>query len=163
MWVVDAVAIDELEAELAEICGHLNVLHARLVDKVAVALRDKAWFQAGIHTPAQWLAWQTGLSPGRAREIVRLAQLRVEEQFPTVMAAFEDGVLAVDQVAVATKAPAWTDAQMCGLAQSATVAQVWPRWCAATGSRTRHRWRRHRRPESFNGWFDSVGPLPLPR
>ena len=115
-------AIDVLEGELAEICGQLNVLHARLVAKVATALESGDWFQYGIHTPAQWLAWQTGLSPGRAREIVRVARARSE--FPTVFTAFEGGELAVDQVAAATRAPAWTDAQMATLAKHATVQQL---------------------------------------
>jgi hypothetical protein len=44
--------------------------------------------------------------------------------FPVVFAAFEGGELAVDQVAAATKAPAWTDTQMCMLAKHATVHQL---------------------------------------
>jgi hypothetical protein len=119
---MDDAAIDRLEAELAEICGQLNVLHAQLVDKVAAALTEGAWAQWGIHTPAQWLAWQTGLSPGRARDVVRIARAR--EDFPVVSAAFAAGELAVDQVAVATKAPGWTDTEMCRLAKAATVAQL---------------------------------------
>jgi hypothetical protein len=50
-----------LEAELAEVCGQLNVLHARLVGLVGDALDAKAWVQWGILTPAHWLAWQAGL------------------------------------------------------------------------------------------------------
>ena len=69
---------DSLEDELASVCGHLNVLHARLVSLMRTALETEAWFGVGINTPAQWLAWQTGLSPERAKQIVRLAEREIE-------------------------------------------------------------------------------------
>ena len=52
-----------LDAELAVVCGHLNALHTRLVDVVAEAIASRSWEGAGVHSPAQWLAWQSGLSP----------------------------------------------------------------------------------------------------
>ncbi|MCU1388258.1 MAG: hypothetical protein JWL72_1596 [Ilumatobacteraceae bacterium] len=112
-----------LEGEVAVVCGHLNALHTRLVDVVADVIATRAWEGAGIHSPAQWLAWQSGLSPERARQIVVIAERR--EELPLTMAAFGDGLLSVDQVAVvATRAPAHNDREACELALSATVTQL---------------------------------------
>ncbi len=45
---------------MADLCGHLNVLHAQLVDTVVEALDAGLWEQWGIRSPEHWLAWQTG-------------------------------------------------------------------------------------------------------
>ena len=112
-----------LEADLSVVCGHLNVLHERLVSITREALETAAWEGQGVNTPAAWLAWQTGLSPVRAREIVQIAQRQSE--LPHTFQAFKDGLLSVDQVAVVTKrVPAHNDREACELAQSATVAQL---------------------------------------
>ena len=81
----------ELEAALAGVCGELNAAHARLVSIVGEALDSDAWHGWGIHSPAQWVAWQTGLSPDRATEIVRIASRRAE--LPVTLAAFEAGAV----------------------------------------------------------------------
>ena len=113
----------ELEAAVAEVCGVLNAAHARLVSLVADALATDAWHGWGIHSPAQWVAWQTGLSPARAAEVVRMASRR--DELPATMKAFDAGALAVDQVAVvARRVPAAYEASACQLATSATVAQL---------------------------------------
>ena len=112
-----------LEADLSVVCGHLNVLHERLVSITKEALETAAWEGQGVNTPAAWLAWQTGLSPVRAREIVMIAHRQTE--LPHTFRAFADGLLSVDQVAVVTKrVPAHNDREACELAQSATVAQL---------------------------------------
>ncbi|MBA3802773.1 MAG: hypothetical protein H0X22_07695, partial [Acidimicrobiia bacterium] len=43
---------------------------------------------------------------------------------PVLMAAFDAGELSLDQMALAVKAPAYTDAEMCGFARNATVTQL---------------------------------------
>jgi hypothetical protein len=115
--------VDALESELAEVCGQLNVLHARLVGLVGDALDEQAWVQWGILTPAHWLAWRAGLSRNHARTIVKLASRRAE--LPCTMAAFEAGELSVDQVApIAAKVPAWAEEEAANLAKHATVSQL---------------------------------------
>jgi hypothetical protein len=112
-----------LELSLSRVCGHLNVLHAEMVALMREALETGAWQGLGITSPGQWLAWQTGLSLERAREIVKIARRQVE--LPVTIAAFEAGLLAVDQVAViARRVPAHNDAEAAGLARSASVAQL---------------------------------------
>lgn len=112
----------DVESVLADVAGVLNVQHARLSRIVERALVDDEWQGEGIHSPAQWLAWQSGLSLGRAREIVRIARRRVE--FPMVCAAFDRGELAVDQVAAVMRAPAWADELVVDFARAATVQQL---------------------------------------
>ena len=114
---------NRLEADLSVVCGHLNVLHERLVSLTREALETAAWENQGVNTPAAWLAWQTGLAPERAKQIVAMAQRQTE--LPVTFAAFAEGLLSVDQVAiVAKRTPVHNDREACDLAQSATVAQL---------------------------------------
>ena len=120
---MELAGLAELETAVAEVCGVLNAAHARLVALVADALAADAWQGWGIHSPAQWVAWQTGLSPARAAEVVRIASRRAE--LPATIEAFEAGALTVDQVAVvAGRVPGRYEASACELAKSATVAQL---------------------------------------
>jgi hypothetical protein len=69
------------------------------------------------------VAWQTGLSPARAAQVVHIASRQAE--LPVTMETFASGRLAVDQVAViARRVPAAYDAAACELATSATVTQL---------------------------------------
>ena len=108
---------------MADLCGHLNVLHAQLVDAVVEALDGGLWEQWGIRSPEHWLAWQTGMSSGRARQLVDTA--RRAGDLPATFAAFADGELSVDQVVtVARYTPAHNDREACELARAATVGQL---------------------------------------
>ncbi len=108
---------------MADLCGHLNVLHAQLVEAVVEALDGGLWEQWGIRSPEHWLAWQTGLSPARARQLVDVARRAAE--LPVTFAAFADGELSVDQVVTVVKhTPAHNDAEACELAKYATVSQL---------------------------------------
>ena len=114
---------DELEAELAVVCGRLNVASARLVGLVAEALESEVWAGAGIRSPEHWLVLRAGLSPGRARQVVLMAR-RVRD-LPVVMGAFGAGALSVDQVAVVARhAPSHVEASVAELAVSASVPQL---------------------------------------
>ena len=113
----------DVETELAELVGILNAQHARLVRLTARAVASGEWFGCGIHTPAQWLTIQAGLSRGHARQVVAVAEQA--ELFPILMAAFDRGELGFDQVFIcATRAPAWADAIVTRFATVATVPQL---------------------------------------
>ena len=71
---MDEGAAVALQTRMADLCGHLNVLHAQLVDTVVEALDGELWQQWGIRSPEHWLAWQTGLSPARAKQLVDIAR-----------------------------------------------------------------------------------------
>ncbi|MEP7114902.1 MAG: DUF222 domain-containing protein [Ilumatobacteraceae bacterium] len=108
---------------MADLCGHLNVLHAQLVDAIVESLDGGLWEQWGIRSPEHWLAWQTGMTPARARQLVDTA--RRKSELPVTFAAFADGELSVDQVVTVAKyTPAHNDTEVCELAKSATVSQL---------------------------------------
>ena len=136
-------------------CGHLNVLNAQLVALAAEALESGVWEGRGVRSLQHWLCWKAGISSGHAGEVVRLAAARVSH--PLIMETFAEGLLSVDQVAIATKAPVHLDDWFATVAQSATVAQLRTMVRAAPPrpwSRTR-RWSRRR--ETVAGWFDDDG------
>src|SRR5512139_1856367 len=88
----------DLDEELNIVAGHLNAQHARLVDlTVAMIANPRDWRGVGVHTPELFLAWRTGLSAQRARQIVTIAN-RVRE-LPHCLDAFRRGELAIDQMA----------------------------------------------------------------
>src|SRR5215207_8633988 len=113
----------ELEAEIAETCGLLNATTGRLVALLARVLESGCWQVAGIHSPTQWVAWQCGVSPARARALLSMARRRAV--LPVTSRAHEAGELCEDQVAVICRhAPAGVDDQVAELARSATVTQL---------------------------------------
>jgi Domain of unknown function (DUF222) len=129
MYVVHSSAAErscrvaELDDRLAVVCGELNAAHARLAALVAEALDGDLWHGEGIRSPEHWAAWKTGLSPARGAQLVAVARRRAD--LPVTMATFDDGELSVDQVvAIATRTPAWAEAEVCQLARHATVTQI---------------------------------------
>ncbi|MGZ7023629.1 MAG: hypothetical protein ACXVJ3_20510, partial [Ilumatobacteraceae bacterium] len=56
---MDEAAAIAVQCRIAELCGHLNVLHAQLVDTIVEALDGELWQQWGIRSPEHWLAWQS--------------------------------------------------------------------------------------------------------
>jgi len=130
------------DERIATISGFLNVEHARLVEVVEHALHEGDWVGDGIHTPSQWVALRAGVSPARAKIIVRVAERRTS--FPRVFEAFEAGELTLDQVAEVVKAPAWADEKVLDFAKVATVTQL----------------RRRMRSEFSTGDPDEPAPTP---
>ena len=67
------MAMTDLETRIADVCGVLNAAHAQLVSLVAEALETGAWDVAGIRGPQHWVAWKTGFSPARFKQVVHIA------------------------------------------------------------------------------------------
>jgi len=112
-----------LEDEIAEVCGILNVATGRLVALIGRVLATEAYAGAGIHSPEQWVAWQCGVSAGRARSLVAMAR-RLPE-LPETRTALAAGELAEDQVAVICRyTPVRNDVEAADLGRVATVAQL---------------------------------------
>ena len=136
-------------------CGHLNVLNAQLVELAAEALMTEAWAGCGVRSLQHWLTWQAGISPGHAREVVRLAEAR--DTHPAIMSTFAAGAISIDQAAAATKAPAYLDEH---LAQTVTYATVPQLRTMARGARTVPPVPKNPElapSESLAGWFDDDG------
>jgi hypothetical protein len=121
--------------------------------------RRDGWHAYGIMSCAHWLSWQCGLSPGAAREHVRVA--RSLESLPLIEAAFAEARLSYSKVRALTRiAEPDTEASLLELALELTASQV---------ERTVRQWRRadllnageepmaSRR--SFDYWWDDDGML----
>lgn len=114
---------DLMEAEIAEVMGVVNAAAGRLVDLVAKAIGEGTWNGWGIHSPAQWLAWQAGISRAHADKIVRLAERSGE--LPVTVAALRAGTLTLDTAAIiARRVPAAFDEAVAAQAADFTVAQL---------------------------------------
>jgi hypothetical protein len=100
----------------------LNLLNARLVEVAERLLATDEWQQQNMKSPAHYLAWRLGLSPERAKDVVRVAEQR--SSFPRIVSAFDSGLLSLDQVAEVVKAPAWADALLLDIATIATVTKL---------------------------------------
>ena len=147
-------AID-IEERLRTVCGHLNVLNAQLVELAAEAMATGAWQGWGVRSLQHWLTWQAGISPGHAKEVVRLAEAR--DTHPAIMSTFAAGAISVDQAAVATKAPAYLDEH---IAQTVTYATVPQLRTMVRGARTAPPAPKNpdlAPTESVVGWFDDDG------
>src|SRR3954447_4088346 len=85
------------------------------------------WHGVGITSCGHWLAWQCGLSPGAAREHVRVA--RALRGLPRIEAAFAAGRLSYSKVRALTRiAAADCEAALLEFALSATASQT-ERFC----------------------------------
>ena len=62
------------EDRVAHLVGLLNVVTAELVGVIGEVLRAGAWEGVGIRSPEHWVVWRCGVSPGRARRLVRMAR-----------------------------------------------------------------------------------------
>src|SRR4051794_15855224 len=119
------------------------------------------WHGVGITSCGHWLAWQCGLSPGAAREHVRVA--RALQGLPRIEAAFAAGRLSYSKVRALTRiAAADCEAALLEFALCATASQT---------ERFARQWRRIDDTEagglppevgqSFEYWTDEAGTLTL--
>ena len=76
----------------------MNAATTRLVHLIARVLETEAWQGFGIRSASHWVAWRCGVSPARAKRLVLMARRLAE--LPGTRAAFEEGALCEDQVAV---------------------------------------------------------------
>ena len=110
------------ETVAASLQGSINLQHARLVRHMQTVLADGSWSGTGVVSPQHWLCWRAGVSSSTARHIVMVA--RRAASLPTLMAAFDDGALTLDQVAVACRVPDWADERVTAYARQMTVRQL---------------------------------------
>jgi hypothetical protein len=123
--------------------------------------RREGWHGYGIASCAHWLTWQCGLSPGAAREHVRVA--RALASLPRIEAAFAEGRLSYSKVRALTRiAEPDSEASLLELALELSASQV---------ERTVRQWRRADRVDadetratdrsSFEHWWDDAGMLTI--
>ncbi|MGY1679651.1 DUF222 domain-containing protein [Geodermatophilus sp. SYSU D01176] len=152
------------ELPLAELARRITSGAVRLAAATAAWLtlvaefdRREGWGAVGIRSCAHWLAWQCGLSPGAAREHVRVA--RALTALPTMAAAFAAGRLSYAKVRALTRvAEPDTEPALLELAHELTASQL---------ERVVREWRRSDRVDAdrvaakqrFDSWWDDDGVL----
>ncbi len=95
-------ALESLEAEIAEIWGHISAATYRFLNLVAELDRREGWGRHGVASCAQWLNLKCGIGIVAAREKVRVA--RALESLPAIAQAFRDGQISYSKVRAVTRA-----------------------------------------------------------
>src|SRR3954467_2857234 len=115
--------LDELEAEIRELAGHIAAATCRWLLLVAEFDRRSGWAVDGVVSMAHWLSWRCGVALHTAREQVRVG--RALETLPLVRDAFLTGRLSYSKVRAVTRiAPPAREPTLLHIAENATGAQV---------------------------------------
>ena len=113
----------ELADAIVTWSGRIAAGEAELLALIGEFDQREAWAGPGLLSCAHWLSWRTSLSPGAAREKVRVA--RALRELSLVQAALGSGQLSYSQVRAITRVTApgdeqrWIDA-----ARSSTAGQL---------------------------------------
>ncbi len=99
---LDDASLDNLEARITEVCGHINAATFRFLELVAEFDRTQGWARHGLANCAQWLNWQCGIGACAAREKVRVG--RALESLPKISDAFREGQVSYSKVRAMTRA-----------------------------------------------------------
>jgi uncharacterized protein DUF222/HNH endonuclease len=149
--------LEELARRITGGAVRLAAATAAWLVLVAEFDRREGWGAVGIRSCAHWLAWQCGLSPGAAREHVRVA--RALGVLPATAAAFAAGRLSYAKVRALTRvADPDTEPALLELAHELTASQLervvreWRRSDAVDGATVAARRR-------FDSWWDDDGML----
>ena len=119
----DERSVDELAADIRAGAVQLAAATAAWLRLVAEFDQRSGWGEVGVKSCAHWLAWQCGMSPGAAREHVRVA--RALGGLPRTAAAFADGRLSYSKVRAITRvADPGTEVELVELATHATASQL---------------------------------------
>ena len=124
--------LDQLADRICAGAVRLAAATAAWLRLVAEFDEREGWGGVGITSCAHWLAWRCSLTPGTARQHVRVA--RALRRLPLVEAAFYAGELSYSKVRAITRvAEPGTEAELVEFARHATASQV---------ERTVRAWRR---------------------
>ena len=92
--------LERLGNEIAELSAHLDAATARLLTLIREFDARGGW-NTGFRSCAEWLAWRVGMSPGAAREHVRVANAL--SRLPRLTEAFARGQLSYSKVRALTR------------------------------------------------------------
>jgi len=94
-------SLDDLEAEITELAGHLNAAHHRWLTLIAEFDRRNGWSDGACPSCAHWLNFKCGIDVGAARERLRVAHAL--EKLPKISAAMARGELSYSKVRAVTR------------------------------------------------------------
>jgi len=124
--------LDQLADRICSGAVRLAAATAAWLLLVAEFDEREGWGGVGITSCAHWLAWKCALTPGTARQHVRVA--RALRRLPAITTAFSSGELSYSKVRALTRvAEPGTEAELVEFARHATASQV---------ERTVRAWRR---------------------
>jgi hypothetical protein len=95
------VPIEQLEAQIAELAGHLNAAQYRWLALIAEFDRRLGWVGAQLVSCAHWLNFKCGIALGAAREKVRVAHAL--EHLPRIAGSMARGELSYSKVRALTR------------------------------------------------------------
>ena len=97
----DGVPLERLEAEICSLAGRLASSTQQWLRLIAEFERRKGWAQWGVKSCAHWLSWACSVTPGAAREYVRVASALTS--LPLLDAAFAAGRLSYSKIRAVTR------------------------------------------------------------
>jgi hypothetical protein len=119
----DKVPTERLEAQICELAGHLTAACCQFLLLVGEFDARGGWESWSLPSCSAWLAWKCSLSPGTAREQVRVA--RALRELPVIRAGFAAGRLSYSKVRALTRiATPLTEAGLVDLAGPMTGGQL---------------------------------------
>lgn len=114
---------DEITGQIAQVMGVINAANGELVDLLGHAQDEGLWDVCGIHSPGQWVGWQTGMAPARAQAVAKIVERHHE--LPTAVGALKAGELSLDAlIEVARRAPANYERDITQYAKDGTITQL---------------------------------------
>ena len=115
--------VRSLEHEITTLAAHIHAATCRWLELIARYDRSEGWFAAGAKSCAHWVSWSCGISPGAAREHVRVAHAL--ESLPLVRRAFAEGQLSYSKVRAITRVDDLAEeAGLVALALDASASQL---------------------------------------
>jgi hypothetical protein len=118
-----AVPLERLEAQICELAGHLAAATCRFLLLVGDFDARQGWASWELPSCAAWLAWKCQVSPGTAREHVRVA--RALRTLPVITSEFTAGRMSYAKVRALTRiATAQTEIELAELAGPMTAGQL---------------------------------------
>src|SRR5580698_10668859 len=120
---VPEVPLERLEAQICELAGHLTAATCRFLILVGDFDARRGWESWDLPSCSAWLSWKCQLSPGTAREQVRVA--RALGDLPVIRAGFAAGQLSYAKVRALTRiATPATEEGLAELAEPMTGGQL---------------------------------------
>jgi Domain of unknown function (DUF222)/HNH endonuclease len=96
-----SISLEELEAQITELAGHLNAANYRWLSLIAEFDRRKGWADSKLASCAHWLNFRCGLNLGAAREKVRVGHALAD--LPKIAASMARGELSYSKVRALTR------------------------------------------------------------
>src|SRR6202161_2157783 len=118
-----SISLEDLEAQITELAGHLNAANYRWLMLIAEFDRRHGWSDGKLHSCAHWLNFKCGLNLGAAREKVRVAHAL--EALPRIAAGLASGGLSYSKArALARVAETGTEEYFLSIALHGTAHHV---------------------------------------